>query len=91
MGKDKLSYTAERIREKKRAARQMIGLPMSKDIKPTEQFKWAKKRELYTEICEQIIICEQLMRPLSMEDLQKLCKLETVYQIDSYCRKVKHA
>lgn len=89
--KDKLSYTKEMIRDKKAYAREFMGIPKSSEIKAADRFKWAKKRELYVEICEQITTCEELMRPLSKSDIEKLCVMENERQIQGYCHSIKTA
>lgn len=88
---ENVSYTKEMIRNKKAYTRKLMGIPKSSEIKMADRFKWAKKRELLIEICEQITACEELMRPLSEEDIEKLCAMESEAQIQSYCHRIKIA
>lgn len=91
MGKDAIGFMQNTIRTKKRYAKKCMGIPKYNEIKVADRFGWEKKRELLWEIMQQIEICEELMRPLSEEDIRKLCAMETSSQILNYCRRIKIA
>jgi hypothetical protein len=84
-------YTMKVVEEKRKYARKMIGLPMYKDVSPKDRPEWHRKHLLFIEICEQILVCEQLMMPLTREMIDDLCKMETLNQIYNYVRRVKIA
>ena len=87
----KYEYLYKVVREKKTYAREVIGLPKYENVKPKDRPEWQKKHILYLETCEQIIICEQLVCPLSKEMIKELCEMENLNQIRRYCHNVKTA
>ena len=88
---DKYEYKHKVAKEKKDYAREVMELPLAKDVKQKDREEWQRKHILYLEICEQIVICEELVRPLTKEMIKELCGLKTVREIRNYCRKVKIA
>ena len=88
---NRYEYKYEVVRKKKAYARKMMGLPKSVEVKHKDMPEWQRKHRLYLEICEQILICEELACPLSKEMIMELCEMETISQIQRYCRKVKIA
>ena len=82
---------AEEIRRKKDLASEIMCIPASKDLTKIERFGWKRKRELLTEIKRQISICEDLMTPLDVDDIKKLCAMQTETEIQNYCRRNKIA
>lgn len=87
----KYEYLYQVVREKKAYAREVMGLPKAKDVKQKDRPEWQKKHILYLEICEQIVICEELVCPLSKEMIKELCGMKNINQIRRYCSNVKIA
>jgi len=81
---------SQNIRKKKAIARKKFNLPSPGKVKPENKVEYYHQSDRLNEILMQIETCEELMTPLSENDVKNLCNME-IPQIRAYCKRVKFA
>ena len=83
--KDTFDFVKKEVREKRKYVRNKFGISEKKVLISGV----SREQDLAMEILEQIPFCEDLRTPLTYEDLDKLCEMQSFIAIDNYCKAVK--
>lgn len=71
------------IKNKQIYAKIMLGLPPMKKVPVSN--------EIAMEIMEQIVVCEELGRGLSLSEIKMLCQMTSLVRIGNFCKAKKCA